>query len=86
MEHHPTSPSSRLKAEVCAAVLRVVDRCAIAVEFRRSIRALQGAAFEFEIKMGTTTIGGNSRICVSLDAVWSPPSELESCFVPQVLW
>jgi hypothetical protein len=29
MELYPTSPSSHLKAEMCAAILRVVDRCAI---------------------------------------------------------
>lgn len=72
MELHPTSPSSHLKAEMCEAVQRVVDRCAIAVEFRCSIRALQSAAFE--IKMGTSTTaaaGGSSRICVRLDAGWA---------------
>nr|CAB3485111.1 unnamed protein product [Digitaria exilis] len=84
MELHPTSsPSSHLKAKVCAAVLRVVRRCTVAVEFRRPIQALQSGVFE--IKMGTTD--GNSRnICVRLDAVWPAPSDLgNTCFGPQIL-
>ncbi|PVH35584.1 hypothetical protein PAHAL_7G217400 [Panicum hallii] len=75
MELHPTSPSSHLRAKVCAAVLRVVRRRTVAVEFRRSIHALQSGVFE--IKMGTTD-GNAGKICVRFDAVWPAPSDLES--------
>ncbi|RLM73870.1 hypothetical protein C2845_PM15G14160 [Panicum miliaceum] len=75
MELHPTRPSSHLQAKVCAAVLRVVRRRTVAVEFRRSIQALQSGAFE--IKMGTTDDNAG-KICVRFDAVWPAPSDLES--------
>lgn len=82
---HPSGPSSHLKAMVCAAVLRVVRRRAVAVEFRRSIQALQSGVFE--IKMSTTTSGGSAGIRVRLSAVWPAPSDLvveNSCFGPEV--
>lgn len=81
MELHPTPtrPSSHLKAKVCAAVLRVVRRCTVAVEFRRSIQAIQSRVFEIKI-------GNAGNICVRLDAVWLAPADLENtcCFGPEV--
>lgn len=80
MELHPPRredrPSGDLKAKMCAAVLRVVGRCTVAVEFRRSIEALQSGVFQ--IKLGCNA---ESTILIRLDAVWPAPSDLEcSCF------
>jgi hypothetical protein len=72
------SPGGGLKGKMCPAVLcRVAGRCTIAVEFRRSIQALQSGVFE--IKLGSNAADATFR--VKLDAVWPSPSDLQrSCF------
>ncbi|KAL6651033.1 hypothetical protein ACP70R_009958 [Stipagrostis hirtigluma subsp. patula] len=80
LELHPPGredslPSGDLRTKMCAAVIRVLGRCTMAVEFRRSVEALQSGMFE--IKLGS---GAHSTIRVKLDAIWPALSDLQrSC-------